>query len=35
MRLVKMMYLNHRVVQRGKLGAFMQLSGNRHDGYWC
>ncbi len=34
MRLVKLVYLNHRVIQRGKLGGFLHLSGQRHDGYW-
>lgn len=34
MRLAKLVYLNHRVVQLGKLGGFLRLSGQRHDGYW-
>lgn len=33
-RFVKMVVLNHRVISRGKMTAFMSVSGQRGDSYW-
>lgn len=33
-RLIKMVVLNHKVITRGKMTAFMSVSGPRGDSYW-
>lgn len=33
-RIVKLLVVNHRVIARGKMTGYMELSGQRGDSYW-